>query len=81
MTGLSEQDVFEKVKSIIIEQLGVEGEEVANAASFEDLNADSLDVVELIMAFEEEFELEISDEEAEKIQTVGEIVDYIKNRQ
>ncbi|HBI27459.1 MAG TPA: acyl carrier protein [Peptococcaceae bacterium] len=81
MTGLNEQDVFEKVKSIVTEQLGVEGKEVTNAASFEELNADSLDVVELIMAFEEEFELEISDEEAEKIQTIGEVVDYIKNRQ
>ncbi|MDD2554785.1 MAG: acyl carrier protein [Syntrophaceticus sp.] len=81
MTGLNEQDVFEKVKSIVTEQLGVEGKEVTNVASFEELNADSLDVVELIMAFEEEFELEISDEEAEKIQTIGEVVDYIKNRQ
>ena len=81
MTGLHEQDVFEKVKSVITEQLGVEGEEVTSDTSFEDLNADSLDVVELIMAFEEEFELEISDEEAEKIQTIGEVVDYIKNRQ
>lgn len=81
MTGLSEHDVFEKVKSIIIEQLGVGGEEVAVTTSFEELNADSLDVVELVMAFEEEFGLEISDEEAEKIQTVGQVVDFVKNRQ
>lgn len=81
MTGLHEQDVFEKVKSVITEQLGVEGEEVTSDTSFEDLNADSLDVVELIMAFEEEFELEISDEDAENIQTIGEVVDYISNRQ
>ena len=81
MSGLNGHGIFEKVKSIITEQLGVEGEEIAPTTSFEELNADSLDIVELIMAFEEEFDLEIPDEEAEKIQTVGEVVDYIRDRQ
>ena len=72
--------VFEKVKKIIVEQLGVEEEEIMLESSFiEDLGADSLDIVELIMALEEEFELEIPDSEAEKIATVGDAVDYIKN--
>ena len=71
---------FEKVKEIIVEQLGVEGDDVTMEASFiDDLGADSLDIVELIMALEEEFDLEIPDEEAEKIATVGDVVDYIKN--
>nr|WP_037999437.1 acyl carrier protein [Thermacetogenium phaeum] len=73
------QGIFEKVKSIIAEQLGVAEEELTPETSFEDLNADSLDIVELIMALEEEFDLEIPDEEAEKIQTVGEIVEYLKD--
>ncbi|NJD02722.1 MAG: acyl carrier protein [Ruminiclostridium sp.] len=72
--------VFEKVKKIIVEQLGVEEEEIAMESSFiDDLGADSLDIVELIMALEEEFDLEIPDNEAEKIATVGDAVDYIKN--
>ncbi|MDN5364894.1 MAG: acyl carrier protein [Thermacetogenium sp.] len=79
MTDLDGQGIFEKVKSIIAEQLGVAEEELTPETSFEDLNADSLDIVELIMALEEEFDLEIPDEEAEKIQTVGEIVEYIKD--
>lgn len=79
MTDLDGQGIFEKVKTIIAEQLGVAEEELAPETSFEDLNADSLDIVELIMALEEEFDLEIPDEEAEKIQTVGEIVEYIKD--
>ncbi len=68
---------FAKVKSMIVEQLGVEEGEVALKTTFEDLDADSLDIVELIMALEEEFELEISDEEVEKIKTVGDVVSYI----
>ncbi|MDR7417029.1 MAG: acyl carrier protein [Armatimonadota bacterium] len=72
---------FERVKAIIVEQLGVNGEEVTEEASFvEDLGADSLDVVELVMALEEEFGIEIPDEEAEKIRTVGQAVQYIEQR-
>jgi len=73
--------VQEKVKSIIAEQLGVKPEEVTPEASFvDDLGADSLDTVELVMALEEEFGIEISDEEAEKITTVGEAVKYIEDK-
>lgn len=72
--------VFEKVKKIIVEQLGVEEDEITMESSFiDDLGADSLDIVELIMALEEEFDLEIPDNEAEKIAAVGDAVDYIKN--
>ncbi len=72
-------DVFERVKNIIVEQLGVDPDKVTPEAKFrEDLEADSLDLVELIMAFEEEFGGEISDEEAQKITTVGEAVAYIE---
>jgi acyl carrier protein len=71
--------VEERVKEIIVEQLGVEEDEVLPAAKFiEDLGADSLDTVELVMAFEEEFDLEIPDEDAEKISTVGDAISYIK---
>ena len=70
--------VEEKVKSIIVEQLGVDADEVTDSASFtDDLGGDSLDIVELVMAFEEEFDIEIPDEEAEKIGTVAEAVAYI----
>ncbi|HXV75440.1 MAG TPA: acyl carrier protein [Candidatus Polarisedimenticolaceae bacterium] len=70
--------VEEKVKHIIVEQLGVDEDEVKPEASFvDDLGADSLDVVELVMALEEEFGLEISDEDAEKLRTVKQAVDYI----
>lgn len=73
--------VFDKVKQIVAEQLGVEEDEVSNETHFiENLNADSLDIVELIMALEEEFELEISDEDAEKITTVGSAVKYIEEK-
>ena len=73
--------VEERVKSIIVEQLGVDADEVTPEASFvEDLGADSLDTVELIMAFEEEFGVEISDDEAEKIRKVKDAVDYIEKR-
>jgi len=71
--------VEERVKEIIVVQLGVEEDEVLPAAKFiEDLGADSLDTVELVMAFEEEFDLEIPDEDAEKIATVGDAISYIK---
>jgi acyl carrier protein len=71
-------DVAEKVKEIIVEQLGVTPEQVTPEASFiEDLGADSLDTVELVMALEEEFDIQIPDEEAEKITTVQQAVDYI----
>ena len=74
--------IAEKVKAIIVEQLGVEEEEVTVEASFVDnLGADSLDIVELVMALEEEFDLEITDEDAEKIRTVGEAIAYIQSRQ
>lgn len=73
-------EIEQKVKDIIIEQLGVDAGEVKPEASFvNDLGADSLDTVELVMALEESFDMEIPDEEAEKIQTVGQAIDYIKN--
>ena len=71
--------VEEKVKDIIVEQLGVDMESVTPEASFiDDLGADSLDIVELVMTMEEEFDLEIPDEDAEKIKTVNDVVNYIK---
>jgi acyl carrier protein len=74
------ETVSERLKKIIVEQLGVEENEVIPSASFtEDLNADSLDLVELIMSLEEEFKLQISDEDAEKITTVGEAEEYIED--
>lgn len=75
-------DIFEKVKEITVDQLGVEEEDVTMEASFiEDLEADSLDIVELMMELEEEFEIEIPDEDAEKIVTVADAVAYIQERQ
>ena len=75
-------DVAEKVKKIIVDQLGVSADEVKPEASFvEDLGADSLDTVELVMALEEEFETEIPDEEAEKITTVQAAIDYVTSHQ
>ena len=71
--------VFDKVKAIVVEQLGVDEVNVTPETSFEELNADSLDIVELIMALEEAFDLDIPDEEAEKIRTVGNAVSYIKD--
>lgn len=71
--------VFEKVKKLVVEQLGVEEDDIQMESSFiDDLGADSLDIVELIMALEEEFSLEIPDNEAEKITTVGDAVEYIQ---
>ncbi len=78
---MANEEVFEKVKGIIVEQLGVEESEITMEASFrDDLEADSLDLVELIMAFEEEFGGEISDDEAQKITTVGAAVEYLKGQ-
>ncbi|HLR41147.1 MAG TPA: acyl carrier protein [Virgibacillus sp.] len=75
-------DVFDRVKNIIVEQLDVEEEKVTMEASFkDDLDADSLDVVELVMELEDEFDMEIADEEAEKINTVGDAVNYIDSTQ
>ncbi|MEG2353280.1 MAG: acyl carrier protein [Clostridium sp.] len=73
--------VFEKIKAIIVEHLNVDENEVTMEASFaDDLGADSLDVVEFIMAIEEEFDVEVPDEAAEKVATVGDVVEYIKTR-
>ena len=78
---MSEKSIEEKVKDIIVEQLGVNPEQVTPTASFiEDLGADSLDTVEIVMAFEEEFGVEVPDEDAEKLQTVGDVVKYIDER-
>jgi len=77
---MSSEEVFDKVKEIIVEQLGVVDTSVTMEASFiDDLGADSLDIVELIMALEEEFDIEIPDGDAEKVVTVGDVVDYIKD--
>ncbi len=74
-------DVLAKVKEIIVEQLGVNADQVTQDASFiEDLGADSLDTVELVMAFEEEFDIEIPDEDAEKMRSVGEAVSYLESK-
>ena len=76
---MNSEEVFEKVKETIIEQLGVADTAVTTEASFiDDLGADSLDIVELIMALEEEFDMEIPDADAEKIVTVGDVAEYIK---
>lgn len=75
------QDVLNRVKKVTVEQLGVKEEEVTEQASFqEDLNADSLDVVELVMAFEDEFGIDIPDEEVGEIKTVGDAVTYITKK-
>ncbi len=79
---MTEGTTFDRLKKLIVEQLGVDEEEVTLGASFvEDLNADSLDLVELIMSLEEEFGMEISDEDAEKIQKVSDAVEYIEEHQ
>ncbi|HJJ03242.1 MAG: acyl carrier protein [Clostridia bacterium] len=77
---MSSEEVFDKVKEIIVEQLGVAETAITPDASFiDDLGADSLDIVELIMALEEEFDLEIPDADAEKVVTVNDVVEYIKD--
>ena len=77
---MNTEEIFEKVKSIIVEQLGVTEPSVTLEASFiDDLGADSLDIVELVMALEEEFDMEIPDSDAEKVVTVNDVVEYIKD--
>jgi len=76
---MSSEEIFEKVKTIIVDQLGAEESSITLESSFiDDLEADSLDIVELIMGIEEEFGIEIPDADAEKVVTVGDVVDYIK---
>ncbi len=74
-------DIFETVKAVVAEQLGIDESDITMESSFnDDLEADSLDVVELMMALEDEFKIEISDDEAGKISTIGDVVEYIKER-
>jgi acyl carrier protein len=78
---MADKSVADRVKEIIVEQLGVNPDQVTPEAKFiEDLGADSLDTVELVMAFEEEFGSEIPDEDAEKLQTVGDVIKYVEER-
>ena len=79
---MSDKSIETRVKDIIVDQLGVNADQVTLEAKFvEDLGADSLDTVELVMAFEEEFDIEVPDEEAEKLQSVGDVVTYITAQQ
>ncbi|MBR0575464.1 acyl carrier protein [Proteiniclasticum sp. BAD-10] len=71
--------IFDKVKAIIVDKLSVDSDEVTLESSFEDLGADSLDIVEIVMALEEEFDIEISDDEAEQAKTVGDVCSYLSN--
>ncbi|OGI06358.1 MAG: acyl carrier protein [Candidatus Margulisbacteria bacterium GWF2_35_9] len=78
---MNEQEIFQKIKAVVVEQLGVSESEVTKEASFvDDLGADSLDSVELLMALEEEFGTEISDEDSEKLKTIADTVTYIKGK-
>ncbi len=78
---MSEKTIEERVKQIIVDQLQVNPEQVTDEAKFiDDLGADSLDTVELVMAFEEEFGLEVPDDDAEKLQSVGDVINYIKDK-
>jgi len=74
-------DIYEKVKTIVMDQLGVEEDEITPTTTFQALNADSLDIVELIMALEEEFNIDIADEEVENIKSVEDVVRYVKENQ
>ena len=79
---MSDKTIEERVKNIIVDQLGVNADQVTTEAKFvEALGADSLDTVELVMAFEEEFDVEVPDEDAEKLQSVGNVIDYITSKQ
>ena len=78
--SITKEEVYKKVKAVVVEQLGVSEDEITEEASYtEDLGADSLDTVELVMALEEEFSTEIADDEVEKLTTVGKTVDYVLN--
>jgi acyl carrier protein len=77
---MTTEDVLAKIKTILVDQLSVEEDEVTMESNFiDDLNADSLDIVELVMAMEQEFDISIPDEDAEKIKTVGDAVEYVKS--
>lgn len=79
---MSDKSIEDRVKDIIVDQLGVNADQVSPEAKFvEDLGADSLDTVELVMAFEEEFDIEVPDEEAEKLQAVQDVISYINSQQ